>query len=129
MLVEEERLRKDPAADGEVASVVRAGVAVLGDSPAHSCERRGAVGDAERLPFQAEGITAGVREDATAHDLVDWRAQLEQKQLARLERLEALVRRRPEVDFLQQRLLTQQAEPLGVRHCNNQLDCHGSGCQ
>ena len=49
--------------------------------------------------------------DAPTHDKVARRVQLEQEQLARLERPEGPIRWRPEIDLAQVRLPPQRLEP------------------
>ena len=63
-----------------------------------------------------------MREDPAADDEVPRRVELEQKQLARRQRLEGLVRRRPEIDLRQVRLLPQQVEPVAVGDGYDEFD-------
>jgi hypothetical protein len=65
-----------------------------------------------------------MREDPAADDEVPRRVELEQKQLARRQRLEGLVRRRPEIDLRQVRLPPQQVEPVAVGNGYDEVDGH-----
>ena len=80
----------------------------------------------EGFPRQADRQAGCVGKNGAADDLVDGRMKLEQEQLTWLQGVEVLVRRSPEVDFLQERLLSQHFKPVTVSHRNDKVDAHGA---
>ena len=124
---QEEGLRQDDAADLVVLVGGRllAAELVLLDAPAHLGERRGAVADAERFPRQRCRQNRRMREHAAAHDEVVRTVELEEEQLAGVERLElGVAAGLPEVDLVEYCLGGQQLVPVTI--CDTDEEVQGA---
>ena len=118
------RLREDTAADLEIAPIARIAPPITRNLGAHLLSGTRAVRLAERFPGQRTRQCVGVGEDAAPADHIARRVQLEQEQLARLERPEIGGRRRPEIDLGKVRPLPQHVEPVAIRDGDDEVDAH-----
>ena len=89
---------------------------------AHLVRRARTVADAERLPGERERREERTEEHAAADDEVPRCVQLEQEELALLQRLElAAAARLPEIHLVDRRLRSQHLEPVAVGDADEEL--------
>ena len=82
MSVEEKWLSKDSATDVKVGADARIGFPILGYAPSHLSQRPSTISLTESVPCERTRKFVRMSEDSAASNLVVWRVQFEQEQLA-----------------------------------------------
>jgi hypothetical protein len=120
----EKWLGQDPATNLKVTPIDWICLTILGNARAHLMQCSRAVSLPKSLPCKRTGESVCVSEYAASHDEIVRRVELEQEQLAFLQRLEIGAGWSPEIDLCEVGFLPQQFEPFMVCDRDNQLDRH-----